>query len=131
MKDNQTEIVLDNGKSVAKLGGRYCYDSSRGGRKYLKLFYVDTDVEHTTEDPKVKVLTPTREWAHELGDGPFQRDEKEGVQADILSKDIWDDIAKADEIEVFDPEKRAFVNKEGEITDYLPEEDNRREERTI
>jgi hypothetical protein len=129
MSDNT--IKLENGIE-AKRGGRYTYKDSSGINQYLDIFYVDQDKAYRASDNKTVVLTPTASWTHELGDGPWQKFHKNGSERIVLSKDTWNEIRVAEEIEVFDYEQYAFVsNRTGEITKRLIKPVIKNEEKSL
>lgn len=115
-----TEIKL-KGNVPAKLGGRYHYKDGNGNNKYLHIYYVEKDEKYEAKEKETVVLTPTANWTHDLGDGPWQRYHKNGKEQIVLSKDTWSEIKQADEVEVFNFEDYGFKsNRTGEVVDYLP-----------
>lgn len=124
------EIKLEGG-TPAKFGGRYVFNDQSGNKQHLNIYFTDKDEAYRATSPSTTVLTPTANWTHELGDGPWQRFHKNGGKEIVLSKDTWNEIKQADEVEVFDPQTYGFVsNVTGEIVDYLPKP-NKTEEKKL
>ena len=118
IKNRETSIKLEGGVE-ATLGGRYTYTED-GESKLLYIYHVEKDQSYQSNDKNTAVLTPTANWTHDLGDGPWQRYHKQGTEQIILSKATWTEVKVADEVENFDPENFSFVsNRTNEVVDYL------------
>lgn len=118
VSNRDTSIKLEGGVE-AKLGGRYTY-SEDGITKHLYIYHVEKDQAYQSNDNNTVVLTPTANWTHDLGDGPWQRYHKQGTEQIVLSKDTWNEVKVADEVQNFNPADFSFVsNRTNEVVDYL------------
>lgn len=120
----QQKIKLENGVE-ANFGGRYTFqDKETGEKNLLDIFYVDQEKAYRAADQETFVLTPTASWTHELGDGPWQRFHKNGIKRIVLSKQTWNEVKIAEEIEPFDPETYEIIsNLTGKVVEKLEREE--------
>lgn len=114
-----TKLNLEGG-TIAEYGGRYAFVDDNGDQKYMNLYFTEHDKAYRSTDPKAVVLTPTSQWHNELGPAPWQRMVRNGQDKVVLAKEIWEQVKKAEEIEVFNPETNEIVsNKTGDVVDYI------------
>lgn len=115
----EVEIKLEGGV-VATLGGRYTFKDSNNVEQHVYLYYTEKDQSYRSNDPTTAVLTPTANWTHDLGDGPWQRYHKQGTKQIVLSKDTWLEIKQADEVDNFDPQTYTMVsNKTQKVVETI------------